>query len=599
MLKAFLAYGYIIISVLAFGQNDLVNLSDFNTEKLNELLVNYTNQLRVRKRKTALTYDPNLDAAAKNHAQYMAERNYLGHFQKNKSLKTVKDRVSILGGDADFVGENVQYVSLDYEIKKSKYRLTYSDLATILGDNWKNSKGHYANMIDDNYSGVSHQFVVKNGLLYVCQVFSSKPFEPVFEYQIGDGFHVKNKRACFNCKSTIKKYNKDRLHYGWYYISNDSLFYYNYKKINYSKTISIGRKSISLNFRKNNLKKIFNRKGKLSLDFVHMTQFDCNGNAAYDGALNYDGYFLGYIDKKSINEKNISNLNEVVQLYVGQIPKVKDENFQVDFFLTKKDRPCSQQRLVFIAPDYFEPREFFQLQHPEIKIGPEQIIRDSVSVKVPFLRNEIEADKKALAELKMVLRELKLDSSNVESASYTGIASIEGTKKINEQLIKKRASLIETLLSDYFPSIEMNYELIENFSDFRIAIQDKEGDKWLNASEEELRAYANKNKNKPKVAAMLDATRQSEVTIYTQEFYSTVELSPTVENLRQLIVENEYAAALLVWQQLTKIALQGDSLISSNLIELEIPKQKEWRKVIWEQFILDLKINETIVKFIL
>jgi uncharacterized protein YkwD len=171
-----LTYVLILISILGYAQGDLVSLSNFDTERLNSYLVNYTNQLRTKKRKQGLAYYSDIDAAAKNQAQYMADRKYLGHFQKRKPLKTVKDRVKSLGGDAQTVGENVQYISINYEIKSTSNTLTYLQLATILGDNWKKSRGHYRNMLDETYTGVSHQFAIKNGLLFVCQVFTSKPF---------------------------------------------------------------------------------------------------------------------------------------------------------------------------------------------------------------------------------------------------------------------------------------------------------------------------------------------------------------------------------------------------------------------------------------
>ena len=595
MLKAVLIYGFVFATMLAHSQSEVVDLSNFDSSILNELLIDYTNQLRKRKRKQKLSYFPKLDAAAKNHADYMAARKYLGHIQKNKALKTVKDRVVMLGGDADFVGENVQYISINYEIEQADNKLTYENLAVILGEQWRKSKGHYANMIDGNYNGVSHQFAIKDGLLYACQVFTSKPFEPIFDFQIGEGFNVKNKKPCHNCKKTKKKYDKDQIHYGWYNVSNDSLFYYNYRKINITKQLSLGSKTKTLTFSKNNIRKIFSRKGKLSVDFIHQTQIDCFGNAIYDGALNYDGYFLGYIDKKKVKNLDLSYSRNYIELYLGQIPEVEDENFQIDFFLTKRDRPCSQQSLVFISPDYFKPWEFFQLQHPQIKVGQDQLLTDSIVIKVPFSRNEISENEEIFIEVLDVIKKLKLDSVNVTRLKYTGIASIEGTESINRALINDRAEAIGELLAKHYPGLDLSHQLIENFSGFRLALQEMNNDKWQNASDSELRAYANKNKNKPKIEALLDNSRQSEITFFSQRHYSSVELSPTLNNLKILMGQKESEAALLVWQQLTKKAIEGDSLLADILINLKIPEQKLWKNIHWEQFVLDLKVNKSVV----
>ncbi|MFK8038378.1 MAG: CAP domain-containing protein [Crocinitomicaceae bacterium] len=173
MIKVVLIYGQLLISIFVFGQTEVVDLSNFNANKLNHLIIEYTNQLRSKKRRPPLAHHALLDNAAQNHADYMADRKRLSHTQRNRNLKTVKDRVEALGGNADFIGENIQFISINYEIEQSNYQLTYIQLAKILGDNWKASKGHYLNMIDREYSRVSHQFAFANGLLFVCQVFSS------------------------------------------------------------------------------------------------------------------------------------------------------------------------------------------------------------------------------------------------------------------------------------------------------------------------------------------------------------------------------------------------------------------------------------------
>lgn len=173
MLKGFLIYGYLFFSILAFGQSKKVDLVNFDTQKLNALLVDYTNQLRLEKRKKQLEYYPTLDKAASIHAIYMANRKYLGHVQRNRKFRTVIDRVKAFGYLPEFVGENIQFISIQYKIDVENKMLTYFQLSKILGDNWKESRGHYLNMIDFRYTGVSHQFAIKDGLLYVCQVFSS------------------------------------------------------------------------------------------------------------------------------------------------------------------------------------------------------------------------------------------------------------------------------------------------------------------------------------------------------------------------------------------------------------------------------------------
>lgn len=593
MRQAFLLYSLFFV-LTGFGQGEKVDLAQFNSAKLNEYLIAYTNQLRERKRKQSLDYYPALDAAAKNHATYMAEHNYLGHTQKNKTYKTVKDRVSVLGGNAEFVGENVQYISINYELQKAKQGLTYQQLAKILGENWKNSRGHYLNIITPEYTGVSHQFVVADGKLFACQVLSSKPFEPTFEYLKGPNFKVKNKSRSYHCKRTDKKYRSAQIHYGWYRVSNDSIFYYNAKRTFFVRyEIPFVKRTISIPGTEHIPRNIFKRKGKLSVDFIHISQFDCEGNEMYDGALNYDGYYLGYIDRKAVRKANISTSRSMIKLYVGQIPKVEDENYQVDFFLTKNDRPCSRQSLIFANPDHLKPEEYFQLSHPKITVGELNYVHDSIVAKVSFDRGEVAADQSAFYELRQTLAALKENSVLVSKLTYTGVASIEGSAQINKALIAQRQMVLKSILENYYSQVPIQYQLIENFEDFKIEMSKTQGERWLSATNEDLRAYANKHKNKPKIAAILDQTRQSEITIYYEKPYSKVQLDATIQNLKQLISESEYVAALLVWQQLAKKALDGDEQIAENLLAINIPEKLNFSQMLWEQFVLDIKLNHT------
>lgn len=174
MLKGILIYGCLLFSMSIFGQSKKVDLRKFDGQILNQLLIDYTNELRLKKRKKPLEHYLLLDSAAINHVLYMANRKYLGHTQKSRALRTVKDRLEYFGETPEFVGENVQFISIQYEVDKSNKDLTYNQLSEIIGHNWKVSRAHYLNMINSNYTGVSVKFAISGGLLYVCQVFSSE-----------------------------------------------------------------------------------------------------------------------------------------------------------------------------------------------------------------------------------------------------------------------------------------------------------------------------------------------------------------------------------------------------------------------------------------
>ena len=170
--------------------------------------------------------------------------------------------------------------------------------------NWKKSAGHFKNMVNKDYAGVSHAYAIKDGILYCCQVFGSEPFEEKYEFTKGPELFVKNKDECGNCKRVQKKINKDQAHMGWYTVSNDSVYYLNAARIGKNKK---------------NLKKIFGAKGAIAVDVIHQEQFDCSGNSSFHNSLYHDGYYIGYVSKASL-KNDLDPSPDLVKIYVGMKP---------------------------------------------------------------------------------------------------------------------------------------------------------------------------------------------------------------------------------------------------------------------------------------
>ena len=588
--KHLIIWVFLGLSFMAKAQNEIVDSDQLDDDKLNQLLLDYTNRERRKKRKDSLALYPMLDLPAKDHSDYMAKHDYVGHFQKIKQKKTVELRVNYFGGNSQYVGENVQMIPIDYEIKKSKNRLTYPQLARMLGENWRKSKGHYANMIDKNYTGISHQFTINNGYLYVCQVFSSKPFNDNYHYIRGDRINIKNKKPCADCTRTRVKLANNEGYIGWYTISNDSLYYWNVKHYTKSLYFSLGKKTVNLNHRKNNLNLIFDSRGEIAVDIIHYEQFDCKGNGAFHNALYYDGYYLGFLNKKKVKSEDIHPSKGLVQVYIAQIPEFNDEYFQVDYNYNKRKKPCVNNSIIFLRPDFFKPEEYFRIPKPKISSDNRLEIIDSIEIKIPFARNKTDEDSSIFSELLEVLSHLSKTDKIVESISYTGVASIEGSHEINRRLISKRGKLIETKLLAYYPNIVLENVFYENFIDFKEGLELFGITAYHEADNATLRKYANENREKADIKSLLNTTRQSTVKI---KFKNVIQLADqemvlSVENLENLIELGKHNEAQLLFQLLANQAIQGNEVIKDSLINLSIPIEKEWKGINWDYFVFEL-----------
>ena len=436
----------------------------------------------------------------------MAKENVLSHAQKSKLKNSPFDRVKYYGGAHSKVAENIQLLPLQQKINKSKGRLTYEKLAKEVVATWKKSSGHYKNMINGDYTGVSHTYVVKDGMLFCCQLLASKPFKEGYDFVKGDDLFVKEKKECLNCKRVQKKIYKDQAHMGWYDISNDSVFYLN---------------SNIIGGKKNNLKKIFGARGIITVDVIHQEQFDCSGNPSFHNSLYYDGYYIGYVNKASLN-KDLNPSPDLVRIYVGQQPAFADTFFQVDFNMVKRWKPCLHGMTIYVNPDFLKPEEYFEIPKPII-LGENIIIKDSLEVKIPFKSGQTNEDTLIFSPLITTLDSLVNAKYEIRTIYFNGVASIEGTEEGNQLLFKRRGAIIKEYLKRYYPDLELKSEFYENFDDFRTGLVSTGFKEALTMSEDSLRRYANLKKSQSTINDLLDDSRYSLVRINYEDVIPLVD----------------------------------------------------------------------------
>ena len=569
---------YILIFLpISLSAQELVDSTNFDVDLFNKYVLKEVNKLRVRNRVDTLVTDPSLDKASQDHCDYMAKENVLSHAQKSKYKNSPFDRVKFYGGSHSKVGENIQLLPLQQKINKSKGRLTYEKLAKEVVSTWKKSTGHYKNMVNGDYTGVSHTYVVKDGMLFCCQVLASKPFVEGYDFQKGDDLYVKEKRECLNCRRVQKKILKDQAHMGWYDISNDSVYYVN---------------SNIIGGKKNNLKKIFRARGIITVDVIHQEQFDCSGNPSFHNSLYYDGYYIGYVNKASLS-KDLHPSPNLVKIYVGQKPAFADTFYQVDFNLVKRFKPCMHGMTIYVNPDFLMPQEYFQIPKPQI-LGKNIIISDSLEVKIPYESGQTNEDTSIFIPLINTLDSLVEQNYEIKTIYFNGVASIEGTEEGNQLLFKRRGAIIKEYLKRYYPELEMKSEFYENFDDFRTGMVSLGMNEALTMSEDSLRRYANLNKSQVAVSNILDDSRYSQVRITFEDVIPLREggYGLSVRRLQDLINEQNYREGTSLYEVLAHRTIAGEINQKDSLLALNIPDDKSFGKLHWYDFIFRLNVED-------
>lgn len=561
---------------------ELLDTNSFDVDLFNKYVLNEVNKLRTRNKVDTLVVDESLDQACQDHADYMAENNVLSHAQKSKLKNAPIDRVKYYEGAHSAVGENIQLVPLHYKIKKSKNRLTYEKLAKELVANWKKSSGHYKNMMNPSFNGVSHSYQLKDGVLFCVQLLASTAFKESYDYKKGEKLYVKNKPECGNCKRVKKKIYKDQAHMGWYTVSNDSIYYLN---------------SDFIGGKKNNFRKIFSARGAIAVDVIHQEQFNCSGNPSFHNSLYHDGYYIGYVTKQSLS-KDLSSSPNLLKIYVGQKPAFADTFYQVDFNLMKRWKPCLHGMTIYVNPDFLEPTEYLEIPKPVIS-GTEILISDSIDVKIPFESGQTDQDTSIFRPLITVLDSLVQNKFKIKHIYFNGVASIEGTEEGNQLLFKRRGSIIESYLKQYYPDLTLESDFYENFDDFRSGLVNIGVKEAFNMSEDSLRMYANKHKKEPRVAKVLDDSRYSSIVITYADAFPLKEgqYGLSVQRLQDLINERNLRESVPLYELIAHKIFEGGLVQKDSMLNLNIPETADFGKLNWYDFIFRLNVEDKKVDY--
>ena len=182
-MRFFFLFVIIFSSFLIFSQERLFHVDkriDDELKVLQNLIHHKIDSLRARKKLVALRYDEHLRKAAEIHVVWMNGKGKLSHIQDKSKTKTPQKRVELVGGNASFIGENIAYTLYNIEMTNKKGKLyvnqSYEDIANDLVQVWRNSKGHYQNIITKGYitTGIALAVDFENNKIYAVQVFGGK-----------------------------------------------------------------------------------------------------------------------------------------------------------------------------------------------------------------------------------------------------------------------------------------------------------------------------------------------------------------------------------------------------------------------------------------
>lgn len=163
----------LLIAITFNLYKSVAQLSATEEKYLADIMTKKINALRKKVGTQSLQRDENLAKAASFHAKYMSNKYKVTHYQLKTEFKTPQKRVRKFSNDFNTIGENVLNTR---SIKPPFTKRKLSLLANLMYKSWKNSPGHYKNMISSKFSHGDFGFSYhkKKKQIFAAHVFGLK-----------------------------------------------------------------------------------------------------------------------------------------------------------------------------------------------------------------------------------------------------------------------------------------------------------------------------------------------------------------------------------------------------------------------------------------
>jgi uncharacterized protein YkwD len=399
---------------------------------LQQLFSMKLNTHRKEKRLGVFEEDKILVTAAHDQAVFMSRYDTLTHEQNLPHKLSPSKRVQFFGGSHEMVGENCLLVPLLVPIRnkweKSPVSISnYDQLAEQMFQQWKNSPGHYANMIKPEYEaqGLSVHYNQQENKLYAAQVFGSRPFtvEPSLQKYLKP-YTIKKYDPAI-CDQAVKEVSGFRI--------ANRIFVRDHKVFLFLQTIAP-------------LKKNFTKPGdQIAIDIVFKEQFTCDGPNRLNGAAHHDGIMLKPVDFIELYKRNEDKQGRLIA-YICDLPEeIKGKKFQLNTLLIRNSCLCT----------YDFPVEIESQEYDLINLQPYwQLTEESFTPEdFSFTHTDKITFEKSSAMIDETIREMlthRLEGAGeyVKAIRVKAFSSIEGKLLGNKKLQEDRARQVASLLTE-------------------------------------------------------------------------------------------------------------------------------------------------------
>lgn len=568
VLKKIFFFVLVLFGNTAVGQkaSDPVDLKKPDFVLVEQLFQQHLNDLRKEKGLHELKTDLILARAARDQSLYQQKINSVTHDQRIPGKETPAKRVKSYKGMHSAVGENCLLTWVGKPVRKKDGTTivitTYAELAADFFNGWKNSPGHYKNMISPlyEYSGLSFAADPYSGKVYAAQVFGSRPYVAPHPRiaNTEDSWKVESADAV-NCTGYGEYDFVAGIFSQYLWVQGDSVYQY-YRELEGAKKI------------------ISSPRDGVAIDIVFREQFGCDRQHNLHPSEVHDGIMLKPVYAEALFRNNLSGSTGELFSFIGVLPEeVKNKNFQLNTILIRNGRSCR----------YSFPVEVVSENHSLLNLRPVWMnfvgeiqpgsYKRRFYFDLPFAANRMELEGRSLSRL---LDKLGMYAPFITEVNIEAFSSVDGKEQVNLLLQEKRAEKIREVVKPYLrDTAALNVVAKENWELFYQQIQDS-FPQFSGLAKTEVKRKLENPAERSKFRSCLDAQRIARVEFSVEVNYS--EATPVKHlpvAMHGIIADGDSLQARIVHSKMVYGLLKGE-LNADQFTEIPIPAERKFVPVL-------------------
>lgn len=438
------------------------------------------NKLRQDRGLPSVVPDTALHRAARLHAAWIAKHDTLTHFENQKSAATVFQRVALDHGTHAELSE----VVVTFQPTPG---LTAMEWCRQVIDHCQTLKEDALVILDKEQAyGGGGVVIQKGGRIWACVVLAKARWNPPSSVKLNKrtfGIHPSAEKAC----KTLDKnqYVLKRILYSFEVEEQDSSskpdgktkLYFGYPEYHAPKEV----------FRAPS--------GKMAPDIVFRDQFSCCRPNVLHGSPYHDGHLLrprGWGFLAFWHKWKPKKMDKEMLVRTHNLREFPTDSTQNNIVITKQKGYC-KYLMPFSVPQRLLDPLGYEFPPDTIPFGNgQQWRRKQLTFKVGFQKGGTIPDE---AAMKPLLDSINSTGAELLSVRIRGMASVEGTIEINQDLHNRRAAaIVERIQKQQVKPVRMTSTSAENWQDWR---KDVRGTKWaplLKLENDRLRDTLSRNK---------------------------------------------------------------------------------------------------------